>query len=284
MKSAFHPSKWNYKRLDLASPKVMGIINISPDSFYDGGKYTRLDLALKQAEKMVSEGAAVLDLGAVSTRPFAMPVSSKDEWTRLQEILPALRKRFASVVISIDTYRSDIAEQAIDSGADMINDISGGQFDEQMFGIIAKHRVLYVMMHILGNPQTMQQNPEYENVVDEIKAYFNQRINTLKVNGVKENIILDPGFGFGKTVDHNYQLLHGIHQFTKPGFPVLAGLSRKSMINRVIGTKPENALNGTTALNMLALLNGANILRVHDVKEAMETIRLFRKYDENGAD
>jgi dihydropteroate synthase len=140
------------------------------------------------------------------------------------------------------------------------------------------------MMHILGNPQTMQQNPEYENVVDEIKAYFDHRINTLKVNGVKENIILDPGFGFGKTVDHNYQLLHGIHQFTKPGFPVLAGLSRKSMINRVIGTKPENALNGTTALNMLALLNGANILRVHDVKEAMETIRLFRKYDENGAD
>lgn len=275
------PIKWTFKPLDLSSPKVMGILNLTPDSFFDGGNFNRLQAAIKQVEKMISEGASIIDAGAFSTRPFAKEVSEAEEWQRLKSVLEEIRKKFPGIIISVDTYRSNIAEKAIDTGADMINDISGGRFDNNMFTIISKYHVPYILMHILGTPQTMQQNPFYENVDREVDRFLLNQVEKLESFGVRENIVLDPGFGFGKTVDHNYQLLHGLKNITRHGFPVLAGISRKSMINKVLGTEPENALNGTTALHMLALINGADILRVHDVKEAMETIQLFKKYSEN---
>lgn len=281
MKSKLAPAKWTFEALDLSSPKVMGILNLTPDSFYDGGHYHLLRPAIKQAEKMIAEGASIIDIGAFSTRPYAKEVGEAEEWKRMEKVLTEIRSIFPDIIISVDTYRSKIAEMAIEKGADMINDISGGRFDHQMFSVIAKHRVPYIMMHILGTPQTMQQNPFYENVGREVDQFLLNQVEKLERFGVNENIVLDPGFGFGKTVDHNYQLLHGLKRLTRHGFPVLAGVSRKSMINKVLDITPENALNGTTALHMLALINGALILRVHDVKEALETIRLYEKYTEN---
>lgn len=281
MKSPLPDLKWAYKFLNLSSPKVMGILNLTPDSFFDGGKYNAVDAALRQVEVMVRHGAAIIDVGAFSTRPFAPTIDEKEEWGRLKNILPLLRGKFPRTLISVDTYRSEIAERAIDAGVDMINDISGGVFDNRMFEVIAKYKVPYIIMHIKGNPETMQQNPTYENVVEEVGEFLEGQIKKLAEYGVTENIILDPGFGFGKTVDHNYQLLGGIQNLKKHGFPVLSGLSRKSMINKVLGIKPEEALNGTSALNMLALLNGADMLRVHDVKQAVEVVKLFEKYHEN---
>ncbi len=273
--------KWTIKSLNLSQPKVMGILNLTPDSFFDGGKYNAIDLALQQFEDMVRQGAAIIDIGAFSTRPFAQAVDENEEWNRLKIVLPLVRKTCPDTLISLDTYRSKIAEKAIDAGVDMINDISGGVYDDKMLDIIAKCKIPFIMMHIKGNPQTMQQNPVYENVVDKVGKFLKGQINKLAKYGINENIILDPGFGFGKTVDHNYQLLGGLQKLKNLGYPVLAGLSRKSMINKVIGTKPEEALNGTSALNMLALINGVDILRVHDVKEAVEVVKLYEKYREN---
>ncbi len=281
MKSSVPPAKWKYKLLDLSSPKVMGILNITPDSFYDGGKYSHPRQITARAETMLAEGAAILDLGAISTRPGASEVSQKEEWERLKVILPDLRKRFPKALLSVDTYRSNIARKALDAGADMINDISGGQFDENMFALMAKAKAPYIIMHTSEKPKTMQQNPVYDDVIKVVDDYMHEKIEMLAQMGLHENIILDPGFGFGKTVDHNYQLLHGLKSFKQHGFPVLAGLSRKSMINKVLGTAPENALNGTTALNMLALINRANLLRVHDVKAAVEAVKLYVRYSEN---
>lgn len=267
--------------LKREKPIVMGILNVTPDSFYDGGRYNLVEHAVNQAAKMITEGAAIMDLGAVSTRPFADEVGEDEEWDRLQTVLPELRKKFPKTLISVDTYRSKIAEKSINAGADIINDISGGQMDADMFAVLSKYQAAYVLMHIKGTPKTMQQNPEYENVVDEVIAFFQTQVQKLKDREFKNAIILDPGFGFGKTVDHNYRLLHGIRKVKQLGYPVLAGLSRKSMINKVLNIKPENALNGTTALNMLALENGAQILRVHDVKAAVEAIELFEVYRRN---
>ncbi len=264
-----------------SAPLVMGILNLTPDSFYDGGRFDLPDIALEQSEKMVDEGATILDLGAVSTRPFSEEVGEAEEWNRLKMVLPAIRKAFPEIMISVDTYRSSIARQAVLEGAEIINDISGGQFDAKMFEVISKLEAVYVMMHIKGTPKTMQQYPEYNDVVGEVISFFRNQLRKLKNFEADKKLILDPGFGFGKTVEHNYQLLHGIRKIRKLGFPVLAGLSRKSMINKVLGITPENALNGTTALNMLALANGANILRVHDVKAATEAIRLFEVYRKN---
>lgn len=278
MISTVNTAKWTCNKPDLTNPVVMGILNITPDSFFDGGRYHLPDQALAHAEKMVSEGAAILDVGALSTRPYSASVDENEEWTRLEKVLPLLRKNFPESVISVDTFRSRVAEKAVEAGADMINDISGGQFDENMFPLVARLRVPYIMMHIQGTPQTMQQNPHYEDVVAEVDDFLNRQINRLSALGVTENIILDPGFGFGKLVEHNFALLRGIQKIKKHGFPVLAGLSRKSMVNRVLDIKPADALNGTTALNMLALANGADILRVHDVKEAMEAVKLFNAY------
>ncbi len=269
-----HQLKWKDKHLNLTRAAVMGVLNLTPDSFYDGGKYGRLDDAIRQAATMMEEGAAIIDLGAVSTRPNATDVDEAEEWNRLKDVLPALRKQFPDILLSVDTYRSSIARASADLGADMINDISGGRFDEKMFATIAKLNLPYVMMHIKGTPANMQHNPVYDDVVMDICKFFDKQLKKLAALGVTENIILDPGFGFGKTVEHNFELLRRLSELKKLGYPLLAGLSRKSMINKVLGVEPENALNGTTVLNTIALLNGVSILRVHDVKEAVEVVKL----------
>jgi dihydropteroate synthase len=284
MKSLLASDKWTFERLNFVQPRVMGILNITPDSFYDGGYRSTLGDFLRLAEKMISEGADAIDVGAFSTRPTAAEINTEEEWARLKETLLQLRKRFSQTVISVDTYRSEIARRAIHEGADIINDISGGQFDPEIFEVVAEHHSPYIMMHIQGTPATMQINPVYNDVVNEIDDFFQRQLILLKKKGVEKNILLDPGFGFGKTVAHNYRLLHGLGQFARHGFPVVAGVSRKSMINKILGTTPATALNGTTAVNMLALINGANLLRVHDVKEAVETIKLYCAYRENGED
>jgi dihydropteroate synthase len=222
---------------------------------------------------MIVAGASIVDIGGRSTRPGAMEISHEDEWKRIEPVLRAVRKTFPDICISVDTYLTDIAEKALDNGADMINDISGGTFDENMAPLIGKRNVPYVIMHIQGRPGNMQQNPVYNDVVEDIASFFEKQIITFQEHGASQ-LILDPGFGFGKTLKHNYKLLKDLKRFTSFGYPILAGISRKSMINKVIGTLAEDALNGTTALNTIALLNGASILRVHDVKEAVETIKL----------
>ena len=258
----------------------MGILNITSDSFYDGGKHKTQKDILFQCDKMLLEGAAIIDIGAVSTRPGADKVSEENEIARLLPVLKIIRKYFSGTIISIDTYRSSIAEIVVNNGADIINDISGGNFDNRMFETIAKLKVPYIIMHIKGTPQNMQINPTYKNVVKEIKDFFFKKIEELKTIGVN-NIIIDPGFGFGKTVEHNYQILSHLDTFKSLGVPVLAGLSRKSMINKVLNTKPKDALNGTTVLNTIALLKGADILRVHDVKEAIEVIKIVSELNES---
>jgi dihydropteroate synthase len=255
-------------------PKVMGIINVTPDSFFDGGQYNNVDSALKQAEKHLAEGADFLDIGGFSSRPGADDVTIEDELKRVIAPIEAIAKKFPKAIISIDTFRSKVAESAINSGAHMVNDISAGEDDELMFETVAKLQVPYIIMHKQGSPKTMQQNPEYGNVVVEVTKYLSQRILKLNELGVND-IIADPGFGFGKTVEHNYELLNQLDHFHHLDVPILAGLSRKSMINKVLGTKPENALNGTSVLNTIALQKGAHILRVHDVKEAVQAVRLL---------
>ena len=264
--------------LSVNNPIVMGILNITPDSFYDGGTLKTDTDILFRVEKMLSEGAAIIDIGAISTRPGANEVSESEELNRLTPVIDLISKKIPGTILSIDTYRSNIAKRAIETGAHIINDISGGNLDPKMFETIATLKVPYIMMHMQGTPATMQQNPQYTDVVEDILDFFKVQIIKLKSLGVTDNIVLDPGFGFGKTVEHNFQILKSLQRFSETGFPVLAGLSRKSMVNKVIGTMPENALNGTTALNVLALLNGASILRVHDVKEAVQAIKLVNFY------
>ena len=259
--------------VDFSTPKVMGILNLAPDSFYDGGKFNNEKQILDHAGQMIQQGAAIIDLGAQSTRPNATRISTEDEWLRLQDPLKKIRKTFPSMILSIDTFHSGIATRALDEGADLINDISGGTMDENMFSVIAKYKVPYVLMHIQKTPQTMQQNPLYKNVTKELIQSFSERIQQLVSSGVHD-IIIDPGFGFGKTTDHNYELLNNLGLFRIFNRPILAGISRKSMITKIVHCTPDDALNGTTALNMAALMNGADILRVHDVKEAVETIQL----------
>ena len=264
------------KKISLATPVVMGILNITPDSFYDGGSFLTIINQLKQVEKMISEGAAIIDIGAMSTRPGAIPVDEEQEIARLLPSLTAIRGHFSEVVISVDTYRSAVAKAAIEHGSMMINDIYGGRFDGEMFDLVARHNIPYILMHMQGTPDNMQINPHYKDVVREVMEYFQSRLALLP-SGFNQ-VILDPGFGFGKTVENNFRLLHQFELFRSFGLPLLAGLSRKSMINRVLQIKPQEALNGTTVLNTIALLKGANILRVHDVKEAVEAIRLVEAY------
>jgi len=266
------------KTLSLENPVVMGILNITPDSFYDGGKFLSEKKMLSQTEKMLSEGTAIIDIGAISTRPGASEIPKEEEKKKLIKALKLILQHFPETIISIDTYRSHIAEAAVNEGASIINDISGGMFDDNMFKTVAKLKVPYILMHIKGTPKTMQINPVYDDVVKEIKEFFTKQIQLLAKAGVTGNIVLDPGFGFGKTVENNFEILYNLKTFCELGFPVMAGLSRKSMINNILKISPEDALNGTTALNTIALLNGANILRVHDVKEAMEAIKLVGFY------
>lgn len=251
----------------------MGILNVTPDSFYDGGKLINEQVLIGQAQTHLEDGATFLDLGAVSTRPKAAHVTEEEEQQRLIPALKLLRKELPEAIISVDTFRSTIASTAVDEGADMINDISGGTMDEHMFETMANLQVPYVLMHIQGTPDAMQENPIYEDVVKEVFTHLMHRVTELQQLGLHD-LIIDPGFGFGKTVEHNYSLLQNLEQFTQLGHPLLVGFSRKSMINRVLGTKPEEALNGTTVLNTIALMNGASTLRVHDVKEAVEAVRL----------
>lgn len=267
----------NAKKLLFEKPLVMAIVNLTPDSFYDGGKYGDVNDVLRDTEEKIKQGADIIDIGAASTRPNAKEIDEAEEWERLESVLKEVRKKFPHTFISVDTYRSSIAKKAAELGADIINDISGGNLDKEMFPVISKLDVAYVLMHMQGTPQTMQQNPEYGDVVFEVKKKLEQKINQLTELNFK-NVILDVGFGFGKNTEHNYQLLKQLPQFTELGFPVLAGVSRKSMINKVIHTNPVTALNGTTVLNTIALLNGANILRVHDVTEAKQAIELVEFY------
>lgn len=255
----------------------MAIVNITPDSFYDGGKYGTLDDILYDVEEKIRQGAHIIDIGAASSRPNAAVISESEEWERMKKILPGLRKQFPDILISVDTYRASIAERCAEFGTDIINDIGGGNLDQAMFETLARLNLPYVLMHIQGTPQTMQNNPSYADVVSDIKTEFEYKIKCLADLKFKK-LILDPGFGFGKTLENNYEILKGLEAFTSLGLPILAGISRKGMINKVIGTNPVTALNGTTVLNTIALLNGASILRVHDVNEAKQAVELVEFY------
>lgn len=263
--------------LDLSKAVVMGVLNMTPDSFYDGGRFNSSDEGLRQTEKMLAEGASIIDVGGQSSRPKAKRLSEADEMARVIPVIRKIKQNFPEAIISIDTFQSVVAEAAIYAGAEMVNDISGGILYPEMFEIAGRLQTPYILMHMQGTPETMQENPVYENVVKEVMDFFQERINLLRKENVKD-IIIDPGFGFGKTTEHNYRLLKNLHVFKIFGLPLMAGISRKSMINRVLEIKPEGALNGTSVLNLLALQQGAKILRVHDVKEAIEVIKLFEYY------
>ena len=263
--------------LDLARPRVMGIINVTGDSFYTGSRYTSDKEILEAAGRMLDEGADILDIGGCSTRPGAEEVPEEAERDRVCRAAELILGRYPEAVISVDTYRSAVAEAAVvKSGALIINDISGGEMDPAMFPLVIRLNVPYIMMHMQGTPKTMQQNPSYHDVVADIIFWFGQRVARLREAGVKD-IIIDPGFGFGKSAAHNFEMLRRFFEFRIAGLPVMAGLSRKSMIWRTLNVTPEESLTGTAALNMAALMNGASLLRVHDVREAREVITLFEK-------
>lgn len=261
------------KLVDLSSPKVMGILNITPDSFFDGGKYNVPTQILLQVDKMLNEGATFIDVGAYSSRPGAKHISEEEELSRILPVIQLLTKEFPGIIISADTFRSKIAEQCIDKGVSLVNDISAGSLDNNMFKTIAKLQVPYIIMHMKGAPQNMQTNPIYKDIVSEVLFYFSKKIAELRDLGVND-IITDVGFGFGKTLENNYQLLKNLALFKNLEVPILTGVSRKSMLFKPLNITPKEALNATTSANTIALLNGANILRVHDVKEAIETIKI----------
>lgn len=255
-------------------PTIMGIINLTGDSFFAGSRVQAVDEALRKAEAMYQEGATFVDLGATSTRPGAALSEASNEITKLIPVIQSIRKTIPELYISVDTYHAEVAHASVDAGADMINDISGGSLDEKMFHTIGQLKVPYVLMHIQGRPDNMQLNPQYEDVPREVYAYFTEKIKQLYEAGAND-ILLDPGFGFGKTLVHNYQLFNALPLFHQLRMPLLVGVSRKSMVNKVLGTTPEQALNGTTVLHTLALQMGAHILRVHDVKEARQAIDIL---------
>ncbi len=268
------------KILTLDEPKIMGILNATPDSFYDGGRHHQASKALQQVEKMLANGADIIDVGGMSSRPGAKIIDVKEEKSRVVPIIQSIQKHFPEAFISIDTIRSEVARAAIGEGASVVNDISAGKLDDLMYKTVGELKVPYVLMHMQGKPETMQENPNYKDIGLEVLDFFIQEIKLLREQGVKD-IILDPGFGFGKTIEHNYQLLKNLRDFLYLECPLLAGLSRKSMIYKVLEVEPEEALNGTTALHMAALMKGAKMLRVHDVKEAKECICLYQMM--NGA-
>lgn len=272
------PLHMGEKIFDFSKPVIMGILNLTPDSFYDGGKYNNEEQWILQTQKMVEEGAGIIDLGAVSTRPGAEIIPEEEELRRLIGPLKILKKEFPNTLFSIDTFRSQVAIQAVDAGAQMINDISGGNFDRQMFATVARLKVPYVLMHMHGMPRMMQDDPISTDIVKHVRHFFEEKVRQLNLLGF-ENIILDPGFGFGKTMACNYELLRHLEEIRINGLPVLTGISRKSMINKVLKINAGDALNGTSVLHTLALHNGANLLRVHDVKEAREVVKLMEFYN-----
>lgn len=267
--------------IDLSVPKVMGILNVTPDSFYDGGKYAKEEEILNRINLLTTEGADIIDVGAYSSRPGAKEISTGEEISRLDIALKLIRNNFKDVLISVDTFRSEVARWSVENyEVDIINDISAGDLDKNMFKTIADLQVPYIMMHMKGTPENMQNKPDYKNVVQEIMMYFSEKLNQLSLLGVND-LIIDPGFGFGKTIEHNYQLLKHLEDFKWFNLPVLAGVSRKSMIYKFLGSNPDESLNGTTILNTVALLNGADIIRVHDVKQAKEAVHLVQKLNES---
>ena len=261
---------------DLSKPKVMGILNLTPDSFYDGGVHNEINKIEDHVNKMVNDGMDILDIGGYSSKPGAKNISVDEELSRVIPILKHIRKIFPELVISIDTFRSKIASASLNEGADIINDISGGTLDKNMMSIVAKNNCPYILMHMQGNPQNMQNDPSYENVTLEIIQYLAQRIKIAHDNNIVD-IIVDPGFGFGKTLEHNFEILNNLEKFNVLDTPILVGFSRKSMIYKTLKTSSKKALNGTSSLNTIALMKGAKILRVHDVKEAKECIILHEK-------
>jgi dihydropteroate synthase len=264
------------KLLDLSKPKIMGILNLTPDSFFDGGRNNNLQDALKKTEQILIEGAEIIDIGAYSSRPGAEHISEETESARLIPVLNAIVNEFPDAVISIDTFRSEIAKIAVNEGAGIINDISAGAMDPGMFQTISNLGVPYIMMHMKGTPQTMASMNDYENITTEVCEYFASRIQILNNLGVKD-LIVDPGFGFAKNLEQNYELLANLEHLKSTGHPVLVAVSRKSMIYKLLETDSENALNGTTAANTIALMKGANILRVHDVKAAIEVLKIVNQ-------
>ena len=265
------------KLVDLSTPTIMGVINLTPDSFFESSSFTTEKSLLEHVEFLLKNGAKIIDLGGQSSRPGAELVSSEEEWGRIQNAITIILKEFPDTILSIDTFYSTVAQKAADHGTIIYNDISGGSIDDQNFNIMAKLKLPYVLMHIQGTPNTMQIDPQYKNVVREVWDFFDEKVAQLKALGVTQ-IILDPGFGFGKTVEQNYSLLKNMTAFHNFRLPVLAGLSRKSMINKVLKINATKALNGTTVLNTIAVMNGASILRVHDVIEAKEVITLVEQY------
>ena len=267
----------NGKLMDLSQPQVMGILNVTPDSFYAGSRgVTERDI-IDRLRQMTDEGASIIDIGAYSSRPDADDVSTEEEMARLRHALNLIRQHQPDAVVSVDTFRADVARMCVEEyGVAMVNDISAGEMDDEMFPTIARLGVPYIAMHMKGTPQTMQINPQYEHFLKEIFYFFSEKVQKLRDLGVKD-IIIDPGFGFGKTMEHNYQLMNHLEEFKLFGLPLLVGISRKSMIYKLLGTTPEEALNGTTVLNTIALQKGAHILRVHDVKSAVEAVKIVEK-------
>ncbi len=264
--------------INLSTPKVMGIVNVTPDSFFDGGKLTNSNEIVLQVEKMLRDGATFIDLGGYSSKPGAEFVSEAEELNRVVPIVKVLVEKFPDILLSIDTFRSEVAKQAIENGAALINDISAGLLDENMLDTVAKLQVPYIMMHMKGTPKTMQSLANYDDLLKEMNFYFSERIAKARSFGLND-IIIDPGFGFAKTMEQNYELLQNLELLQFHDLPILAGISRKSMIYKALETSPENALNGTTFLHAFCLQKGANILRVHDVKEAVECVSLIRQLD-----
>ena len=262
--------------IDLSTPKVMGILNITPDSFYDGGQFKDSKSILVQTEKLISEGATFVDVGAYSSRPGADFVSENEELHRITPVLELILKHFPKALISIDSFRANVIRECVNAGAVISNDISAGHLDDQMMKTIGELGIPYIMMHMRGTPQTMQNLTHYDHLVTEIFSYFSERIQLAKQHQIMD-VVIDPGFGFAKTLSQNYELLGKLEFFQNLNCPILCGVSRKSMIYKTLNCLPKEALNGTTALNMVALMNGANILRVHDVKEAMECVKLFNQ-------
>ena len=264
--------------LDLSLPRIMGVLNVTPDSFYDGGRYFQEKAISEQLDKLIAGGADIIDVGGYSSRPGADHIPVSEERDRIRPVLDLIRKKHPGLIVSVDTFRAEIAREVVeDYQVDIINDISAGEMDPPIFDAIAELQVPYIMMHMKGTPQDMKERAHYEDMMKEIMDYFSGKYDQLRKLGVND-IILDPGFGFGKTVQHNYQLLYNLNQFKIFELPVMVGISRKSMIYKTLDITPDESLNGTTVLNTIALMNGANILRVHDVKEAMEVIKLVERY------
>jgi dihydropteroate synthase len=264
--------------ITIEEPIVMGIINTTPDSFYTGSRANHLDIILKKADSMISDGADILDIGGQSTRPGSQSVSAAEELDRVLPAVEAIHKRFPEQIISIDTFYASVAEAAVQAGACIVNDVSAGTIDEALFSAVARLKVPYILMHMKGHPQTMQQNPVYSNVTLEVFDFLNFKIAELTKAGIHD-IIIDPGFGFGKTIQHNFHLLKELHYFGQLQKPLMVGISRKATVYKTLGITPEEALNGTTVVHTIALLNGATILRVHDVKEAVQAIKMVQAYN-----